>query len=216
MEIHELQEMTTPQEGFWLPIDTGEATYKIDYSKVKNQEIQNNLTTTEPGCTLDAVQGHVLNESIGNIKDSIANTESGDTSANAYDKGDVFFYDETLMKAKRSIAAGENLTEGTNMTASTVAEAISGMVSENNVVFGRVSFSSVSANSVSSISVNFGKTLKAAPYAVASIADDSYAYSYGGVTVGIGSVTQTGMRIYVYNNTSAAKAVAVNYLALTF
>lgn len=216
MEIHELQEMTTPQDGFWLPIDTGEATYKIDYDKVKNQEIQNNLTTTTPGSTLDAVQGHVLNENIESIKDGIANTESGDTSVNAYAKGDLFFYEDTMMKAKTAIAAGENLTEGTNMTPSTVASAISGMLAESNIVFGRVSVASVAANSVYNIAVNFGKTLKAAPYAIASLFDNSYTSSYGGVTVGVGSATTTGMRIYVYNNTSEAKAVMVNYLALTF
>lgn len=215
MEIHELQEMTLPQDGFWLPIDTGDASYKIDYAKVRNQEIQNNLTTTEPGSTLDAVQGHVLNEKIGTLKDNIAPTESGDTASTAYAKGDVFFYDDALMKAKTLISAGENLTEGTNMEASTIAAAIAAMLSEDNIKIGRGNFTAA-ANSVSSLSISFGKTFKAAPLVFVSHLYNSQTYAFGGVTIAAGDVTRTGMKIYAFNNTSTSFSLSVNYLALTF
>lgn len=214
MEIHELQEMTLPQDGFWLPIDTGDASYKIDYAKVRNQEIQNNLNTTEPGSTLDAVQGHVLNEKIGTLKDDIAPTESGDTASTAYAKGDVFFYDNTLMKAKTLISAGENLTEGTNMEASTIAAAIAAMLSEDNIKIGRGEFTAA-ANSISSLQISFGKTMKAAPIVLVSPVHNAQTYAFGGVTVSAGDITRTGMRIYAYNSTATSFSISVNYLALT-
>ena len=213
MEIHELQEMITPEAGFYLPIDSGDATYKLNFSKVGNPTIQNNLTTETAGDVLDASQGRVLNEKVIDLSDNVANSESGDSSEHAYAKGDIFFYDGVMHIAKRAIAAGANLTEGTNMEPATVASAISERISTNQIAAGTIN-TTVSSYSSKTVTATFGKSLRSTPIGVASLASNTTIYQYGSISVTVASVSTGAINIVIFNNTANSYPVYVNYIAV--
>lgn len=87
--------------------------------------------------------------------------------------------------------------------------------SEQTIITGRVDNTSVAANSYADVNVSFGRTFSAVPNVLISPESGSTAVNMGSVSFALltGSITTTGFKIRIFNNTSNSRGYAFRWIA---
>lgn len=81
---------------------------------------------------------------------------------------------------------------------------------------GRVDNTNVTANSYSDVNISFGKTFDTAPAVIVTPESSSTGVNMGSVSfvVVTGSITTTGFKVRIYNNTNNQRGLAFRWLAI--
>lgn len=70
------------------------------------------------------------------------------------------------------------------------------------------------ANAYTDVSISFGNTYSSAPTVVVGFYSTSTAAAFGGLTVAVHSITTTGCKARVFNNTSSGRSPSVHWIAV--
>ena len=79
---------------------------------------------------------------------------------------------------------------------------------------GFVQFDSIANNDYQEKEVAFGSAFSSAPKVIAALVSTSSAGAFGSVSCAVNSITKTGFKVRVYNNSGASRTPSIDWIAV--